>query len=590
MNDIVSFRVSIPQPHSHLLSVEMDVPRLTGDESIVRMPVWTPGSYLIREYPKHVQQFEAVDETGADLAFEKIDKASWRIDTGSADRITVRYRVYGHEISPRHNHVDGTHAFFNCVATCMYPDGRLDERVAIDIDPPRDWEIFCGLEPTEPGGSRFVAPTFDVLFDTPVEIGPHDYFDFEVQGIPHRFVVWSDDDFDFEPFRRDLPEIIEENISIFGEIPYERFLFINHVVPDKWGGLEHCHSCVNVFRPEDVAETSYDEHGELTENYANVLRLFAHEHFHTYHIKRLRPEELGPFDYQRENYTRSLWAIEGMASYYDNYQLRRADLISPGQYIDLLERRIEQLHRVPGRHLESLEEASFNAWIGLYQKDENTRNSSVSYYLKGELVVWLMDLWVRHRSDGERTMDDVLRRLWREYYIADDVGFPRGAVEEAIEAETEASARQLFDELVRGCESIGWEDYLGPVGLQLAVVEPAKEGWLGFDATKSEGDHPVVEFVERESTAEKAGIYAGDEVVAVDGRSAGDTDVDELVAMVEPGDTVELHLMRRQRMHCVEAVCTTPPPEAHRIERCDDASSRQLKLLRQWLGATEWTQ
>ena len=589
MSQAISFQISVPRPHSHLLDVEMTVEGL-GEQSelILRMPVWTPGSYKIREYSKHLQDFEVRDGDGR-CTVEKFDKASWRIDVGDRDRITVGYKIYGFEISPRYNHVDGSHAFINPVASCMYPEGRLDESVQLKVVAPRsDWRAFCGLESVDDDGYCYEADDFDELYDSPVEVGPHQWFDFEVDGVPHRFVVWSDEDIDLAALKRDVPGIVRQNAEMFGEIPYDRYVFLNHAVRGKWGGLEHRHSSVNIFGPENFDDTDPDDDGELGEKYANVLRLLSHEHFHAYHVKRLRPEELMSFDYQRENYTHSLWAIEGVTSYFDTLQLRRCDLIGAGRYIDLLEDRIGRLHRTPGRLVQSLEESSFDAWIKLYRRDENTPNASVSYYLKGELVVWLIDLWIRDQTDGAATMTDVIREMYDRYYNEQQRGFPRDGVQQVVTEIAGADASSIFETLVESAEPIEWEEFLEPVGLQLEEESEESTAWLGIRTGDDSGGEPEVKFVQRDSPAEDAGIYVGDRLVAIDGRSTTDVDSDELLADVEPGQTISIHLMRRERLRTLEATVSEAPPQEFELNALDDLSDRQHRLLEGWLGATQW--
>ncbi len=589
MSAAIAFSVATEEPHSHRLQVEMRIEEVEEEQLVLRMPVWTPGSYKVREYSKHVQRLEVRTEEGRECAVKKIDKAGWRVGADGAKTLIVTYEVYAHELSPRHNHVDGSHAFFNCVATCMYPEGRLDEPVELRVLAPKeDWEVFCGLERMEGEVARFVAQDFDELFDTPVEVGPHSYFEVEVRGVRHRFVVWSDEELDLEPLRRDLPVVIEENAEMFGGLPYERYLFINHVARGVWGGLEHRHSSVNLFSPEHFDATERDEEGELGEKYANILRLLSHEHFHAYHIKRLRPVELGPFDYQGENYTTSLWAVEGVVSYFDTYQLRRSGLIGARRYMELLEKRIAKLEAAPGRREQSLEEASFDAWIRLYRPDEDTRNSTVSYYLKGELVVWLLDLWIRDQSDGERTMADVLRQMWREYYVERDVGFAQGDVEEAVSEQAGADASAVFDQLVRGRGPIEWEEFLGPVGLELCPEDECEEaGWIGVKTKKSAG-RVEVSSVARGGPSEGAGVYAGDEIVAVNGWNVRDKDVEDLIGEIAPGEVVNFHLFRRHRLHHVSIVCEEAPPSSYRLKPAEEMSPRQRKLLKSWLGVTQW--
>ncbi len=588
MGEMISFDISVPRPHSHLLQVEMRVPDLEeSDEVVLRLPVWTPGSYKVRDYARHLQELE-VTGGGQPVDVEKIDKSSWRVDASDCDEICVTYQVYGFEISPRFNHVDGSHAFVNPVACCLYPDERLDESVRLTVHPPQpDWELFCGLvrRGEEPG--CFIARDFDELYDSPVEMGPHQYFDFEVQGVQHRCVFWSDEEVDLEAFQREVPTIVQQNAAMFGEIPYERYVFINHVVPDSWGGLEHRHSSVNIFSPDALADVEEDDDGDYDKDFANVLRLLSHEHFHAYNVKRLRPEQLGPFDYQRENYTPSLWVVEGVTSYYDTYNLLEAGVVSPKRYIELLEKRIKQLHSVPGRFVQSLEEASFDAWIKLYQRDENTPNSSVSYYLKGELAVWLLDLWIRDNTDGERTMADAVRRLYNEYVREADRGFPPQAVEEAVAAEAGADPSQVFEMLIRTASPIDWEQFLEPVGLQLCP-DGGGDAWLGVKTKKRSGKRREVRFVFRDGPADEHGLYVGDELIAVDKRSVRGEDIGEVIARYSPGDTVTVDLIRRGRLIEQPVTLGEAPPDEMELKVNDERTDRQTRLLEGWLGTTQW--
>lgn len=589
MSSLISFTISAPRPHSHLFEVEMHLHGL-GEvaEVVLRMPVWTPGSYLVREYARHVQELEAFDGDGDRRRAEKIDKASWRIDASSCGELRVRYKVFAHDLTVRTNHLDDSHGFFNCVATCLYPEGRLGESVELRVLPPQDWEVFCGLKRLEGPVPTFRAKDYDELFDTAVEMGPHPYFDFEVEGVQHRAVFWGESNLDMEVLKRDLPQAVAENVALFGEVPYERYVFINHLVDGAFGGLEHRHSSVNIYDARALEPRSGGDGDEIGRGYQDFLRLLCHEHFHAFNVKRLRPKELGPFDYQQENYTRALWVVEGITCYYDTYHLRTAGLISAGRYLQLLEGHIKNLMKVPGRELHSLEEASFDAWIKFYRPDENTRNSSVSYYLKGELVVWLMDLWIRDQSDGERTMADVMRKLWADYYLTEDKGFEPGAVEVAVSEVAQADASDFFRRFIRGTDEIAWEEFLTPFGLELEAQGGEEESWIGLEAKALAGDRRQVSFIYRESPAETAGIYVGDEIVAIDGWSVRGQKIDRILGRTRPDERSLFHLIRRGRLKEVEVTHGEAPPKTYRIKRLDDASERALMLLEGWLGTREW--
>ncbi|RDV38580.1 M61 family peptidase [Bradymonadaceae bacterium TMQ3] len=589
MSAPIAIRIQVPQPQTHLIEVEMRVMALSDDsELILRMPVWSPGSYLVREYARHVQRFAAFDKDGERLRFEKIDKTSWKIDVAHVDQVRVTYQVYAHDLTVRTNHVDTSHAFFNCVATCMYPDGRLDDAIDLHIVPPEGWEIFCGLAPAEGSKTYFEVADFDELFDTPVELGPHPYFDFEVEGVPHRFVMWGVSNADIDALKKHVPELVKVNARMFGEIPYERYVFINHLVDGGFGGLEHRHSSVNMFDARGFDKVELDEDGNLGKKYGNFLRLLCHEHFHAYHVKRLRPEALGPFDYQNENYTHDLWAVEGVTSYYDTYNMMGTGLLSPAAYVELLEKRVLELSQYPGRLLHSLEMASFDAWIKFYRPDENTRNSTVSYYLKGELVSWMLDLWIRTKTGGERDLADVLRKLYREHYKARDEGYPRGAFEAAVGEISGADPTEFFDRYIRGTHEIAWEEFLAPVGLRLKPVHDERGGASIKAVTRAEDDRRVVREVLGGGPGEQAGLCAGDVLVAIDRWEVAERDPDELLIDYEEGDVVDVHVLRRGRLHTLTMTLAKPGPKSYKLEVRADASQKARELRKGWLGVETW--
>ncbi len=584
----IHYRMAVEEPRARRIDVELVMDDLEGrDEQVLCMPVWIPGSYKVREYSQFVLGFEALGEEGQALEWTKRDKASWHVDVRATARLTVRYQVYAHQISPRFNHVDDSHGFINPVATCVYPEGELDRAVEAHIEGPEGWEIHCGLEQVQPGVLR--AEDFDEWFDSPIEMGDHQTAHFEVQGKEHRLVGWSQSEVDFQGLCRDLPAIIEEHARLFGEIPYERYVFINHILADKWGGLEHRHSSVNLFSPTAVNAYEVDDDGGRDEDYLNVLRLLSHEHFHAYHVKRLRPRELGPFDYQRENYTPSLWAVEGVTSYYDSLQVMRAGLMKAETYLEGLQKRIESIAAVPGRFEQSLEEASFDAWIGLYRRDENTVNSTVSYYSKGEVAVWLIDLWIRTQSGGQRSMDDVMRWMWQRYVVEEGRGFAPREVEQAVREVAGADPAQVFEDLVYTAAEIDYESYLTPLGLTLDWEE-SDEGWVGIRCKKGAGDRAVVKSILRHSPAEAGGLAPGDELVAIDGRAVGESEWKTVVAGYGPGVEVEFHVIRRGHLHALTVEIDKAPAKNPSIRPVESMTETQRELLEGWLGTSQWEQ
>lgn len=594
----IQFTVSIPDPNSHLFHVRMEIYGLADVAHVdVRLPAWSPGSYLVREYARHVQNVRASCEQGGRRSTRKLDKATWRVDCSHADQIVVEYEVFAHDLTVRTNHLDDTHGFFNGVALFMHPVGRLNDAVDIEVVPPQGWGVYCGLKSVERNENRFSAHSFilharnfDELYDCPVETGPYDPIDFMVEDKPHRILIWGDGNYDRDVLAKDFAKIVATNARMFGGLPYDDYLFIVHLTDNGFGGLEHSNSTVLQFSRHGFAD-SWTKRSAATKPdgmYLEFLRLVSHEHFHVWNVKRIRPAVLGPFDYQQENYTRELWSIEGVTSYYDTLLLLRGGIIDGPKYLELMARRIKLYQEVPGRYLHSLEDASFDAWIKLYRPDEHTNNSSVSYYLKGELVCWLLDLWMRTVSNGSKSLDDVLRKLWMDYQTDPAVGYAEGAYEQLVSEIVGVDAGDFFDRYVRGTETINWNEFLEPFGLCLKPIfnDGRPKASLGF-STRSAGDRMNIVFVPSGSPAHQAGLYAGDELVAVDGWRVSATGYESFIQCLLPGDTVSVHVFRRGQLLMRQVTLGEGYADSYQFCRTDIESERALELLRGWLGTAD---
>ena len=584
----IRYKVSAPNPHDHLLHVRLEIDGLGEDNHVdLSMPVWSPGSYLVREYSRHVQRLRAESDDGEPRRARKLDKATWRVDASASNSLVVEYEVFAHDVNVRANHLDDTHGFFTGVATYLYPRGRANEEIELEVVPPRDfdWQVYTGLDKLDASRHRFVAPNLDVFLDCPVEMGDHEPLEFEVEGIPHQMIFWGEGNFDRESLAEDLPEIVAANRAIFGHIPYDRYLFITLLSDGAGGGLEHLNSTALIYPRHKFVPG--DSPGGPDDGYLNFLSLVCHEHFHAWNVKRIRPAALGPFDYQEENYTRDLWTVEGITSYYDTYGLLRAGFLDANGYAQRLLKRIQRFERTPGRHLHSLEDASFDAWIKLYRADEHTRNSTVSYYLKGELVCVLLDLAIRRATGRERTLDDVLHHLWEHYYLSDDRGYPEGSYQEIVEEVSGVDFAAFFDTYVRGTDPIDWNDELEAAGLALERTwDDEEKAWLGVN-TDNSGEGVRVNYVPTGSPAHQSGVYAGDEITAVDGWKVTRDNLSSLIEDHAPGDEVVIHLFRRGELREYTVTLGQAPPDTYRLHTRDDADDDQRALLQDWLGADE---
>ncbi len=598
---MITYTVSMPEPHTHLYHVQVDIPDVAGRTLDVCLPVWTPGSYMVREYARHVQRFEA-RAGGRALSWRKIDKSTWRVESGGAESVTVSYQVYAFELTVRTSHLDGTHAYFNPASICMYVPGRTAEPLTIHVVTPDGWRVTTGLDlvaeesgtvnqltGTIQGSSFFVrrhtfeAEDYDHLVDSPFECGTHRLLTFEVDGIPHEIAIWGHGNEDEAQLLEDTRRIVEAARDLFGELPYKRYVFILHLVDGQYGGLEHRNSVSNIYpRWEFRPRRSYER----------FLGLTSHEFYHVWNVKRIRPATLGPFDYSRENYTRQLWVAEGITSYYDNLILVRAGLATPERYLEWLADDIKALQSQPGRALQSLEQSSFDTWIKLYRPDENSANSSISYYLKGSLVALLLDMEIRNQSGGARSLDDVMRYLYGQYR-EDGAGFPEEdgflAAVESVAGEAGGLYRDLFERYVAGAEELDYDRALGMAGLRLEwshsdAQNGAAPAWHGL-RLKTDHGRLKVQAVRADGPAYTAGIYAGDEIIALDGVRVDEERLKARISERQPGDTVTFSLFRRDDLLHVPLTLAPAPPDTLKIVPVENPTDEQRRVYESWLGS-----
>lgn len=575
------------KPWTHLLEVEMRVqipanPQVSNETNLL-MPVWTPGSYLVREFERHVQDFVA-DANGRTLEWTKTNKNTWRVRTNGARRWRVTYRVYANELSVRTNELNSDHAFWNNAALLMYPEGRLESPSTLNIVPFSNWKIATGLPTIADHANSFRADNFDVLYDSPVEVSNFKQLDFQVRGVPHRIVIDGEGNYDPERLRNEVRRIVEGEVAMFGGIPYHDYTFILHLRSNTGGGLEHLNSTALGFRRFGFG----DEDG-----YRRFQSLVAHEFFHLWNVKRIRPDALGPFDYTQENYTRLLWVAEGITEYYGNLMVRRAGLISNEDYLNHLAKQIEDFQNLPGREVMSAEEASFDAWIKYYRPDENSVNSQISYYDKGELLGMLLDLEIRRRTDNRKSLDDVMRYLYTEFFQKGR-NYSPADFQKTCELMAGAGLEQFFARYVRGHVDLvpAYNEILTGAGLRLeqggrgigkADDSVPKKAYLGADLDQ-QGDHLIVTSVRSGTPAYDQGLNAKDEIVALDGARVTKETFESTIAARRPGDTVRLAVFRFDDLRTIEIRLGGRVDVPYRIVPLAETIEQQRRIYHSWLS------
>ena len=574
--DPISYTVRFPAPATHYAEVEAVVPA-DGRQAIeLMMAAWTPGSYLIREYARQVEAVRAAASDGKTLAVVKSNKNRWRIETAGADRVAVTYRVYCREMSVRTNWVEADFAMLNGASTFLTLADAVPRRHDVRIELPAGWSESVTALPPAPDGRphSYRAADFDTLVDSPILAGNPATYAFTVEGTPHALVnlgeggVW-----DGPTAAADIERIVREQHRTWGFFPYEHYLFLNLLV-EAGGGLEHRDSTLLM----TSRWTTRDRR-----RYLRWLGTASHELFHAWNVKQLRPATLGPFDYEREAFTPSLWMVEGLTSYYGPLLVHRAGISTREEFLEALSGQIETLQTTPGRLVQSVAEASYDAWIKYYRPNENSRNTTISYYTKGAVIGFLLDAQVRKATDGRRSLDDVMKTAYARY--SGDRGFRPGEFEAVASEVAGVDLRNWFDRAIRSTDELDYGPALDWYGLEFASdARPAEHAtaWLGLD-TRADGGRLLVTGVRRGTPGYQAGFNVGDEVIAIDDYRVQPEAWERRLALYRAGDEVVVLVARRERLIRLDARFGERPLEGWRLRPVESPSLVQAENLEAWL-------
>ncbi len=572
----ITYQVAMSQPSSHLFEVTLQIEDWQENTLDLKMPVWTPGSYLVREYARNLQDFTAKDlQTGEKLSFEKLSKNHWQVKTQETNSISVSYRIFAYELSVRTNHLDDSHGYFNGAALFFFIPGYESTPMLLEIIPPQsDWQVATALEKVAGKTNTFLVPDFDTLVDSPVEVGMHQVYEFQAQGKPHQLAIWGTGNLDAPKLLKDIEKVIEVEANLFDGLPYDNYLFLLHLSNNGFGGLEHKNSCT----------LNYSRFGfRDTDKYNRFIQLVAHEFFHLWNVKRIRPKALEVFDYEQENYTPSLWFSEGTTSYYDLLIPLRAGIYNTKTFLSNLSKEITRFLLTPGRNVQPLGESSFDAWIKLYRRDANSDNSQISYYLKGELVSLLLDLLIRDRFQNQRSLDDVMRLMW-EKFGKSEIGFTPEQLKEVIESVAEVDLTEFFHTYLEETTEIPFNEYLNRFGLKLqSVTEKQPIPYLGLRVQSEQGKE-VVKFVAMDSPAQKAGISPDDELLAINGIKVTAEQLNERLKDYQANDMIQVTVFHQDVLKTVNLQLATPQPSRYEVVHIPNPTDRQMQNLVGWLG------
>ncbi|MEO8795407.1 MAG: PDZ domain-containing protein [Daejeonella sp.] len=570
----IGFEVSFTEPQAHYVDVEMEVSGINKDQIDIKMPVWAPGSYLIREFSKNVEGFKASNNKGNEIPIEKINKNTWRINTQKNKSIKVNYRVYAFEISVRTSFVDASHAFLSPTGIFMYVDGMIKTPSTVTVKPAKEWsKISTGLEPVKGKTNTYYASDFDILFDSPIEIGNQDVFEFNAAGVRHEVAMVGGGNYDKSRLQKDMAKIVEEESAIFGENPNKHYVFIVHNFERGGGGLEHLNSTVL-----GASRLAYGSE----KGYEGFLGLVAHEYFHLWNVKRLRPVALGPFDYETENYTSNLWIAEGFTAYYDNLVVHRAGFASPGKYINTLEGDMNTVESQPGTRIQPLSESSFDAWIKAYRPNENSRNTTISYYNKGAMLAMVLDLTIINATKGKKSLDDVMKTMYQEYYHKKGRGYTDAEFKATAEQIAGISLTDIYNKYVNGTEAIDFDKYLAYAGLNVKDEAASNNSpFLGATASMKDGKL-IVSYVQRGSGAWKSGINVNDEIIAIDGYRV--SEVDKAISAKKVNDKAAVMISRDGIIMNLDVQLSRNPATKYNVTPMESPNSDQITVRKKWLN------
>ena len=502
----LTYVVRMPAPWTHYLDVELRVDDWKDKHLDLNMAVWTPGSYLVREYAGNVDGMTAEGTDGKPLPIDKLDKNTWRIEPGKAETIVVRYSVYCFEHSVRTPFVDADHASIIPAGVFVWP-ADYDLPSTVRIEPYRDWKrVDTALEPV--GGNPWVrrAEGRDHLLDCPIEIGNQERIDFTAAGIDHRIVIAGPGNYDSDRLVEDIRAVAEATTAIFGDNPNDDYLFILHNTENGYGGLEHMNSTSLIYRRAGYQDPA---------RYRVFMSLVAHEYFHIWNVKRIRPEGLATLDYEGENYTDALWVMEGFTSYYDDLIVRRAGIMTEDDYLRLAAGNINSVNNRAGDRVQPVADASFDAWIKYYRQNENSGNTTVHYYGKGAVLAMLLDLDILASTKGKKRLDDVMRKLWADYKKKPERGFTDAELQKMLEKLVGHDLDDFFADYVYGTERIDYAAWFDRIGVEV-VDDYSGIGPVRIGAAM--GSDNVVTRVVRGLPAYEGGLSVQDEILAIDGQ------------------------------------------------------------------------
>jgi predicted metalloprotease with PDZ domain len=575
------YELKFEAPNTHLMDVTIRASGLDGRSVEFAMPDWAPGSYYIENYWMYVQGFHATAADGSALNWRKTDEQTWRIELNRATSVNVTYQLYGDTLANNHAQYNEKHAFIGGPAVWMYLVNGKERPIELSIAVPSGWKVATGMTRTDE--NHFAAASYDWFADAPLEISDFKEQTFDFAGTKYHVIDHDiESGNDFTKFTGDVQKIVQTLVPIFSsvagtpqqEAPFKDYWFLFHIWPNSGGGLEHLNSTQINFR-EDWDSVAPNDRG--MPQYQLKLYVTAHEFFHAWNVKRIRPRPLGPFDYSRQVHTPSLWISEGLTSYYGSLALARAGLISPQEYLDNISKLITRFEQEPGRKERSIEDTSWDTWfVRGPTVDTNLANTNYSYYDGGQIVGHLLDLAIRQKTNNNKSLDDWMRLMYSRFEPDD-----------AIKTISEVGGMDFtdfFHRYISGKEPLPYDTYFAYAGITVEKKVDATKPWLGIASAKNDDGRAKITNVLPGSPAEAAGLSKDDVILALDDRSINSDDLSSAVALHNPGDTLKISLIRLGELRNFNVTVGSNPYATYTLKPTENPTDSQKEIYNSWLG------
>jgi len=568
--ELVTYQIDIEQPQHHLANIAVHLPQTDSNEVVVMLPAWRTGKYEILNLASGITNFVAKDNAGKVLSTNKLDKSTWSISLAKPSSISISYQLYANQLGQRTRHIDDSHMFLDATAGLIYQPELRDHPIKVKLNVPEGWESRSGM--TSPAKHEFIAANYDVLVDSPIESGIHDYHEFKLGKQKYGVLFWGAGSYDQEQIIEDIKKIIPQGKKIWGSYPYEYYLFMIHATAGERGATEHVNSTVIQVPREKLFKRK---------DYVRFIQTVAHEFVHTWNVKAYRPQGIWNYDYQTENYSKLLWLAEGSTSYYDALLSLRANVIKPTEYMQHLGKLLDQHIHTPGRFVTSPAHASWDKWISTKDKHEN-QNLNVSIYNQGELISLLLDIEMRAETNGKYGYEDLHRRLYEEFSIKQKA-FSESDLLAILKSITKKDFSNFFAKYINGVSQPDWNEVLEQVGLEFSFSGGKEKpiAWAGMTLDKKEKQKVLV--VEKDSPAWKAGITVGDELVAINGIKIKQ-EWSEQLKQHKPEEVIQLTYFRRDELQVAEIILSEIADGVPLAKPQQNVTRRQKRLFKAWSG------